>query len=78
MTLDITADEQGNGGGHENRHVGCSGELAAKYPDMEASSSASEPQTLTFIYVGDKVTFQLDDAAGAATMTGTVSKQVRP
>ncbi|HLA81657.1 MAG TPA: S8 family serine peptidase, partial [Thermoleophilia bacterium] len=78
MLMDITADEQGKGTAVMTIDMSAFvAELAAEYPDMEVSSSANEPQTLTFTYSGDTITFQGSDLSGSGPgeMKATVQKE---
>lgn len=67
MQMDITVD--GSGGG-----------TAVMFLDMSSlleggGSVDNEPQTMSFTYAGNTLTFEMNDSQGASSMTGTVSRQ---
>ena len=76
MTMDITVDEDGNGTAIMTVDTSSiAAELAAENPDMEVTSD-NEPQTLTFTFEGNTLTFQMDPESGATgSMVGAVRRE---
>ena len=76
MTMDITVDEEGNGTAIMTVDTSSiAAELAAENPDMEVTSN-NEPQTLTFTFEGNTLTFQMDPDSGATgSMVGAVRRE---
>lgn len=75
MTMDITADENGNGTAVTLIDMAS---LASELDTGDGSTvtPTNEPQTIPFTYAGSTLTFRVEESSGTTTsMTGTVSKQ---